>query len=241
MKPIVPLVLFALSIFPVQVMAQTATPMPESVEAKLDEACGVQAPQFIEAVCQDKGVPNTFVLNLPGICAQYGKTDKIKAAVAACNGANVYADLWKYKFGQENGFLEHFKAYIAAIRESESEGGGLLTAPAEAFRMSVLACGLDAACHKTLFDALGPGMKAAFVRTPYFCDYGSETKFNDDGYRSVFFDIDQPGGIAHPMCRAYYCQNRTCDTPAPGDGAAPFILSELFTRQYDLLYKAIKP
>lgn len=242
MKRIVPLTFFALSILSPQATAQTATPMPASVEAKLDEACGVQAPQFIEAVCQDKGVPNTFVLNLPGICGQYGKTDKIKAAVAACSGTNVYADLWKYKFGQENGFLEHFKAYIAAIRENESDGdgAGLLTAPAEAFRMSVLACGLDAACHKTLFDALGPGMKAAFARTPYFCDYGSETKFNDEGYRSMFFDLAQPGGIAQPMCRAYYCQNRPCDAP-PAEGAAPFILSELFTRQYDLIYKAIKP
>ncbi|WP_156318556.1 hypothetical protein [Rhizobium sp. AAP43] len=241
MKSILPLLALALLILPLEAQAQTATPMPAKVETRLDEACGVQAPQFIEAVCQDKGVPNLFVLNLPGICAQYGKTDKIQAAVAACTGSNVYADLWKYKFGQTNGFLEHFKSYIAAIREHESEGenGSALTAPAEAFRMSVLACGLDAKCHRELYDALGPGMKAAFARTPYFCDYGTETSFNDAGYRDQFFDIAQPGGIAQPMCRAYYCQNRSCDTPAADAG--PFILSEIFVRQYDMIYKAIKP
>ncbi|MGF9562785.1 hypothetical protein [Neorhizobium sp. JUb45] len=228
--------------FAFSVSAQTSTPMPESVERRLPQACAVDVVNLIDAICHNKGTVNTVAINFPGVCKQYNITSEITKKLSECKGDNVFFEMWKFKFDISNDFKEKFVDYVEEIRlnEKQSDSDVSLTSASEAFRLLVWACGLDAKCHRSVFDSLSAEAKNAFQRTPYFCDYAPEiTSFDDSSYRTLFFQAEYPDGIAQPMCRAYYCKYKVCSEKETSDGV--FILSDVFRVQYDLLYKAIQP
>jgi hypothetical protein len=89
-----------------------------------------------------------------------------------------------------------------------------------------------------LYGALSQKAKTAVSRTPFFCDHEpSVTQFSDAGYKHMFFSEQEDGAIVWPMCRAYYCKYEACEGGRP---AGLFILSDVFTRQYDFQFKALR-
>lgn len=242
MRAYIVIFLVWVSLFAVpQAFAQTATPMPESVERRLQQACSVDVIEFIDAICHDKGTVNTVAINFPGVCKRYDYSNDIKRKLQECDGKNVFFEMWKFKFNIQNDFEEKFVEYVEKYFSNEAASGSNSIASAyEAFRLSVWACGLDAACHRSLFDLFPKQMKLSFEQTPYFCDYSpSVPSFNDAPYKHMFFRENYPDGVAQPMCRAYYCKYKDCS--AENSNGELFILSDKFRPHYDLLYKAIQP
>ncbi len=224
-----------------QALSQTTTPLPKSVESRLQQACSKDVISLIDAICHDKGTVNTVAINLPGVCQQYQYTDQIKEKLQECGGTNVFFEMWKFKFNIENDFKRKFVDYVSIIRSNEiKSNSSAISSSYEAFRLSVWACGLNENCHENLFHQFSGETQRALEKTPYFCDYApSITSFDDGSYKHLFFRDNYPDGVAQPMCRAYYCKYRECSQQRPNPGL--FILSDNFRRQYDLLYKAIQP
>ncbi|SFB45301.1 hypothetical protein SAMN03159496_03828 [Rhizobium sp. NFR07] len=226
-----------------QASAQTSTPLQSSAEPRLPETCAVTVPNFVAGVCQGRGELNTITLNFPGICQQYGMTKDIEAALRTCNSDLIFVQMWKYKLGLENHFEKSFAEYVEKTVGNEIESGGAgvsLTSSFEAFRTSVLACGLKEDCHRALFGKLNQQARATLSKTPYFCDYdASVTQFDDASYRHMFFDQQNEDAVIWPMCRAYYRKYKACDGETADGGL--FTLSDRFTRQYDFHFKAIQP
>ncbi|MES5100165.1 hypothetical protein ABUK73_18225 [Agrobacterium sp. BA1120] len=224
-----------------QVLSQTTTPMPESVEGRLQQACSQDVVSFIDAICHDKGTVNTVAINMPGICLQYKYTDKIKEKLQECGGQNVFFEMWKFKFNIENNFKEKLVDYVDTVRKNEiNSNSSPILSSYEAFRLSVWACGLNENCHKELFNLFSDDTKLALEQTPYFCDYSSSiTNFDDGPYKHMFFKDNYPNGVAQPMCKSYYCKYKECSQE--DEKSELFILSDIFRQQYDLLYKAIQP
>lgn len=222
-------------------LSQTATPMPKSVESRLEQACSADVPKYIDAICNDKGTVNTVAMNMPGVCQQYQYTAKITEKLKECSGKNIFFEMWKFKFNIENDFKKKLVDYIDVIQanETKSNSSSILSSY-EAFRLSVWACGLNENCHRDLFSQFSGDTQRSLVQTPYFCDYGpSITSFDDIAYKHMFFKENYPDGVAQPMCRSYYCKYKEC--AQQNQSAGLFILSDRFRQQYDLLYKAIQP
>ncbi|KXG87360.1 hypothetical protein, partial [Agrobacterium bohemicum] len=103
-----------------QAFAQTATPMPESVERRLLQACSVDVIEFIDAICHDKGTVNTVAINFPGVCKQYDYSNDIKRKLQECDGKNVFFEMWKFKFNIQNDFEEKFVEYVEKYFSNEA-------------------------------------------------------------------------------------------------------------------------
>lgn len=236
------LILIVMGVSAHHAWSQTSTPLPKATERKLPDACAVAVPRFISNVCQGRGEISTPVLNLPGVCQQYGLTQEIETALKTCGDGNVFSQMWKYKFGIENKFEAEFSKYVEATVRNEivsGNSGVSLTSAFEAFRLSVIACGLEEKCHRSLYGALNAEARTTLARTPFFCDHQPGiTDFDDAPYKHMFFG-QEDGAIIRPMCRAYYCSYENCDKNASSSDL--FILSDVFTRQYDIQFKAMSP